>query len=35
MLVDIDSLQIVYSYQKTTDFGTNLENGPYSNTLMA
>lgn len=35
MLVDIDTLSIVYSYQKTTEFGTNLENGPYSNTLMA
>lgn len=35
MLVDIDSLRIVYSYQKTAEFGTSLENGPYSNTLMA
>jgi class 3 adenylate cyclase len=35
MLVDIDSLSIVYSYQKTTEFGTSLESGPYSNTLLA
>jgi class 3 adenylate cyclase len=35
LLVDIDTLNVVYSYQKTTEFGTNLANGPYSNTLMA
>lgn len=35
MLVDAETLNIVYSYQKTTEFGTNLTNGPYSNTLMA
>ena len=35
MLVDIDTLNVVYSYQKTAEFATNLESGPYSNTLMA
>ncbi|MFN6208454.1 MAG: adenylate/guanylate cyclase domain-containing protein [Planctomycetota bacterium] len=35
LLVDADTLDIVYSYQKTTEFGTNLATGPYSNTLMA
>jgi class 3 adenylate cyclase len=35
LLVDAETLNIVYSYQKTTEFGTNLSNGPYSNTLMA
>jgi len=35
MLVDADSMNIVYSYQKTSEFGTNLETGPYANTLMA
>jgi class 3 adenylate cyclase len=35
MLVDAESLDIVYSYQKTSEFATNLETGPYANTLMA
>lgn len=35
MLVDAESMNIVYSYQKTSEFGTNLETGPYANTLMA
>ncbi len=35
MLVDADSMEIVYSYQKTSEFATNLETGPYANTLMA
>lgn len=35
LLIDPDTLDIVYSYQKTTEFGTNLQNGPYSNTLLA
>jgi len=35
MLVDAETLDIVYSYQKTSEFATNLENGPYANTLMA
>jgi class 3 adenylate cyclase len=35
MLVDADSLDIVYSYQKTTELGTNLETGPYAGTLFA
>jgi class 3 adenylate cyclase len=34
MLVDADSLQIVYSYQKTTEFGTSLESGPYAHTNL-
>lgn len=32
MLVDAETLDIVYSYQKTSEFGTNLETGPYANT---
>jgi class 3 adenylate cyclase len=28
-------MEIVYSYQKTSEFATNLETGPYANTLMA
>jgi class 3 adenylate cyclase len=35
MLVDAESMEIVYSYQKTSEFATNLETGPYANTLMA
>ena len=35
MLVDARNLNIVYSYAKTTEFATNLENGPYSNTKLA
>jgi class 3 adenylate cyclase len=35
MLVDAESMEIVYSYQKTSEFTTNLETGPYANTLMA
>ena len=35
MLVDAESLDIVYSYQKTSEFATNLEVGPYANTLLA
>jgi class 3 adenylate cyclase len=35
MLVDGDTLNVVYSYQKTTELGTNLASGPYSNTLVA
>jgi class 3 adenylate cyclase len=34
MLIDADSLQIVYSYQKTTEFGTNLMTGPYAHTNL-
>lgn len=30
MLVDSDTLNVVYSYQKSTDFATSLETGPYS-----
>ena len=28
MLVDAESMEIVYSYQKTSEFATNLETGP-------
>jgi len=35
MLVDVRNLNIVYSYAKTTEFATNLEDGPYSNTKLA
>jgi class 3 adenylate cyclase len=34
MLVDPDTLEVVYSYQKTAEFGTSLLNGPYSNTNL-
>lgn len=32
MLVDAESLEVVYSYQKTVEFATNLETGPYADT---
>ena len=35
MLIDARTLDIVYSYAKTTEFATNLEDGPYSNTKLA
>jgi HAMP domain-containing protein len=35
LLVDARNLNIVYSYAKTTEFATNLEDGPYSNTKLA
>jgi class 3 adenylate cyclase len=34
MLVDAETLDIVYSYQKTTELGTSLRSGPYSNTNL-
>jgi class 3 adenylate cyclase len=34
MLVDAETLDIVYSYQKTTEFGTNLASGPYARTNL-
>jgi class 3 adenylate cyclase len=34
MLVDADTLDIIYSYEKTSELGTNLETGPYANTLL-
>lgn len=34
MLIDADTLDIVYSYQKTSEFATNLESGPYADTLL-
>jgi class 3 adenylate cyclase len=35
MLIDSKSGDIVYTVQKTTEFGTNLLNGPYSETNLA
>lgn len=35
MLVEADALHVVYSYQKTPEFGTSLGNGPYANTILA
>jgi len=35
LLLDAKNLNIVYSYAKTTEFATNLEDGPYSNTKLA
>ena len=34
-LVDADSLDIVYTYQKTIELGTNLDNGPFAETNLA
>jgi len=34
LLVDPETLDIVYSYQKTTEFGSNLRTGPYANTNL-
>lgn len=34
MLVDPDTLDIVYSFQKTTELATSLLTGPYSNTNL-
>ena len=34
-LVDADTLDIVYTYQKTIELGTNLETGPYAETNLA
>jgi len=34
MLIDSDTLEIVYSYQKTSEFATNLETGPYADTQL-
>lgn len=35
LIVDPDSLDIVYSYAKTAEFATNLGSGPYANTQLA
>ena len=35
LIVDPDSLDIVYSYAKTAEFATNLGVGPYANTQLA
>jgi len=34
MLVDADTLDVVYSYQKTPELGTNFETGPYAATQL-
>ena len=34
MLVDADTLEVVYAYQKTTDFASNLATGPYAQTNL-
>jgi class 3 adenylate cyclase len=34
MLIDAETLDIIYSYEKTSEFGTNLESGPYADTLL-
>ena len=34
MLIDAETLDVVYSYAKTSEFGTNLETGPYANTNL-
>ena len=35
LLIDPETLDVIYNYQKSVEFGTNLENGPYSNTRLA
>jgi class 3 adenylate cyclase len=34
MLIDAETLDIIYNYEKTTELGTSLENGPYANTQL-
>ena len=34
MLIDADTLDIIYSYEKASELGTNLETGPYANTTL-
>jgi class 3 adenylate cyclase len=34
MLVDADSLEIIYTYEKTVEFATNLEAGPFADTNL-
>lgn len=34
MLVDAQTLEIVYTYQKTVEFATSLANGPYADTNL-
>jgi class 3 adenylate cyclase len=34
MLIDADTLDIIYSYEKTTELGTSLEDGPYADTQL-
>jgi class 3 adenylate cyclase len=34
MLIDADTLDIIYTYEKSVDLGTNLETGPYANTAL-
>jgi class 3 adenylate cyclase len=33
-LIDAETLDIVYTYQKTAEFGTNLETGPYADSHL-
>lgn len=35
LLVDAETLDILYSVEKQSEFATNLDTGPYSNTLLA
>ncbi|MFM7844770.1 MAG: adenylate/guanylate cyclase domain-containing protein [Planctomycetota bacterium] len=35
LLIDPETLDIVYNYQKSVEFGTNLEHGTYSNSRLA
>ena len=34
MIVDATSLNLLYTYQKTTEFATSVENGPYADSRM-
>ncbi len=34
MIVDATSLNLIYTYQKTTEFATSVENGPYADSRM-
>ena len=34
MIVDASSLNLIYTYQKTTEFATSIENGPYADSRM-
>lgn len=34
MLIDAETLDIIYSYEKTSELGTNLETGPYAGTQL-
>lgn len=34
MLIDAETLEIIYTYEKTVEFGTNLETGPFADTNL-